>query len=414
MPAPTDYGLELEIALGIGVDAGEWDTSAWGAGRWSESDTLTGNWVDVTCAVLDPFTLAAGASDAEGIVTRWEAATATLTLLGSQWDPWSGPYLGLLTPMLPVRIRWREPGITDWAVTFLGYVDEDGYHYTPDPNPRLCRAEIACVDATTLLVAFDGTEGSPVGAGETAAQRVTRILNAARWPSTERDITAGGETVKSTTLAGEAWTMLMQVADTDLGLLWVRRDGRVGYRPHGAAGIGTVLDGTLTVCPSPGSIQVQDLEWGQPFAVRNIVTISRQVDTGTAATVILEDTTSVARFLPHTYERTDLIHTSDAWSTTLAQTILLASAWPARGPRSVALDSRMGDPRVPTLILTLEPLHSFNVTDGTSVFLERAAGWQSTIGKHSITATVVLDDITRWAGDPWDGVAGWDSATWGV
>ena len=105
MPAHTAYGYDLELSLGIGrqTGAGAWDSGLWDLAVWAQPDTALGDWVDVTCDVVAPFTLAAGSSEADGITMRWEAASTAFTLDGDQWDPWNGPYADLLGPELPVR-----------------------------------------------------------------------------------------------------------------------------------------------------------------------------------------------------------------------------------------------------------------------------------------------------------------------
>ena len=62
----------------------------------------------------------------------------------------------------------------------------------------------------------------------------------------------------------------------------------------------------------------------------------------------------MSRFLAHTYERTDLIHTDDSWSSTVAQAVLMSSAWPSTSPASVDLTSR-ADLAASALLLSLEP-----------------------------------------------------------
>ena len=435
MPATTLYGIDLEVDLGIGrqAGAGVWDTSRWDDAVWAETDTSLGDWVDVSCQVKDGISLGAGASDADGVVTRWEAATFAFTLLGAEFDPWSGPWAGIIGPSVPVRLRWRtSPGLTSvvdelglapavdsagWSIAFIGYVDDGGYHYQPDPNPNLCLAQVQAVDHTTVLASFDGLEQIPAGSGETASARVIRVLDNARWPAADRDITAGGVLLKDTTLANTAWTELLAVADTDLALLWVNRAGQLAYRPTGRVGSGQQLTAVLVVCPddAAGGIQVVDLERANPNPTRNIVSISRQVNTGQpeASTATISDQASVARYRARRYGRTDLLHLSDAWSTTVAQTILLSCAWPSDAPRRVELDCRLGDARVPGLLLALEPIHAFTLTDGTSTWRVGPVGWAIDIDRAHIGGQVALDDWTRWTGGVWDSAL-WDQNRWGV
>ena len=252
MTATMDYGIDLRVQLGIGrqKNRGTWDASAWDTGAvWAESDTSLGDWVDVTCDTTQPFTLTAGASDADGVVTRWEAATCALELNGAQWDPWAGPYAGIVGPQVALRVSWKRTGDATWIAAFTGAVAADGWNYVPGARPR---TEVAATDATQALAAFDPPERSPIGSGDTAAQRVNRILDVASWPANLRDVSPGGVLLKSSTMADALWTQLLAVADTDLALLWFRRDGRLSFRPEGRVGVGTQLAARLVICaPDP-------------------------------------------------------------------------------------------------------------------------------------------------------------------
>src|SRR4029077_7126833 len=106
---------------------GVWDAGVWNGSVWGQPDTELGDWVDVTCQVAGTFTLTAGTSDREGVGTRWEAATATFTLDGAQWDPWNGPYVGVLGPQLECRWRWRPTGEATWRPLFYGAVTDGGW-----------------------------------------------------------------------------------------------------------------------------------------------------------------------------------------------------------------------------------------------------------------------------------------------
>jgi hypothetical protein len=361
------------------------------------------------------MSLAAGASDADGVVTRWEAATCHFTLHGDEWDPWGGPYAGILGPQVGVRVLARKVGGT-WAPVFTGTTTADGWVWNPGTRPT---AVVSASDPVQLLAAADGPEQAAVGQGEIASARVTRILDAASFPVQLRNVTSGGVTVKSTTLANAAWPDLLQVADTDLALLWISRDGRLSYIPQGRVGEGTKLAARLVMCPpeppDPTRVQYVTLGGAQPTVVRNIVSVSRQKNDGDPdpLTVTVRDDASAARYLPRPYQRTDLIHTADAWSTTVANAILAAGSWPSMAPRDVVLNSRVSLDAVP-LLFGLEPSHTFDVEDPHGqVWREGVSGWDVTVSTREISGTVVLDDISRWVSGKWDtGI--WDESRWGV
>lgn len=262
MTALTDWDGEIEVAIAIHRDypAGEWDASSWDAATWDDTDTPMGNWLDVTCDTLVPINLKAGATRTDGIVTRWEAATASVGLYGDRYDPRSGPWAGKVGPGLPVRIRWRPAPSTaasvgrlglprdaeDWRVVFLGDVQNGGYEW--DPATRT--ANLDCWDRTSNLVAFDQLPSDPpVGDGDWASARIHRLADTAYVPEDERDISPGGVTLLPSKLSGTVWANMLAVADTDVALLWTRRDGRLAFRPEGRVAENVDVSAVLVPCP---------------------------------------------------------------------------------------------------------------------------------------------------------------------
>jgi hypothetical protein len=413
LPGPL---IDIEVCLGVGTiqPGGVWDSGAWDYNTWQETDTVLGDWTDVTCWIPDgTLKLAAGSSSGDGVVTRWEAQTCAFTLIGAQFDPRTGPYTGLLGPALPVRVRWRVTGDPEWLTAFVGQVTDDGFAY----DPKAKRATVTATDGAGVLAAYDGLEQAPQGAGEVASARVARIADMAGWPVDLRDITDGGVTLKSTTLAQSAWTLLLAVADTDLAILWINRAGELAYRPLGKVLPPRALSAIIGChVENPGAATVIEpvtIEGQQPTITRNIVSISRQSEEGAteAATVTLRDEPSISRFLAHSYSRTDLLHTDDEWSTTVAQAVLMSSAWPATAPATVELDSR-ADLASSALLLGLEPSLSVAVTENGETWQCEPAGWDIEISRARIAGTVSLVDVSVWFGGAWDD-AQFDIGSWG-
>lgn len=263
MTAACEWGGELEIALGIArtYPGGEWDYSEWDASEWEQTDTSLGDWFDITCDVADGIALRAGSNKSDGVADRWEAATAHLELFGNAYNPRTGPWAGLLGPGLPIRIRWRPTtaasrakvaalpiprDTADWSVVFQGTVENGGYKW--DPMERV--ASLTCVDLTTALVAYEALPTEPpIAAHEFASARVHRHADTARLTAAQRDITRGGITLLASKLEGSLWAQLLKVADTDIALLWVRRDGRLAYRPEGRVAENVPIAAELVACP---------------------------------------------------------------------------------------------------------------------------------------------------------------------
>jgi hypothetical protein len=221
--------------------------------------------------------------------------------------------------------------------------------------------------------------------------------------------------VQATTLAAAAWSELLAVADTDLALLWVTRGGDLAYRPRGRVGPGNRLSGRLVVCETaPGDVAVMTMGRNQPSVTRNRVTIARRTDPtvpgDTPVPVVRDDRESIARYQAHDFKRTDLWHVPDAWSTTIAEAVLGAGAWPSPAPGLVQLDAVTGNPAVPVLLLSLEPDMTFDVVDDAgTTYREAVVGWDVQVRHAEIDGVILLEDVTRWS------LAGaWGTAHWGT
>jgi hypothetical protein len=418
MVATTAYGYDLELALGIGrqASAGVWDAGRWDTAVWAQPDTALGDWVDVTCDVVAPFQLAAGTSEDQGVATRWEAASCAFTLAGPDWDPWGGPYADLLGPQIAVRWRWRLTGDPTWLPLFYGATVDAGW----DWDPRTQTAQVTASDSTADLATFMGAQQAPVGAGETAAARVTRWLDYARWPADRRAITTGGVHLVATDMAGKAWEQLLTVADTDVALLFVDRAGRLVYKPTGRTTV-QVITGALVACPTPAfpaGVQVVDMGRGAPAPVVNMVSVRGGTPPGGTDPPYQNavDEGSVTRYRAHRagYDLEHDTATHPGWSLTVAQLVVAAQAWPSAAPHELTLGLISGDTRVPGVLFSLDPGQAFQVVDpGGRVWLEQIAGWDVQIGWDTCAGQLYVTDVTRWAGAWWD-TATWDHARWAL
>lgn len=405
--------IELEVDMLIGSSSSSWDNAAFDFAQWGTE--VAGAWVDVTCDISE-LTVTAGADKPDGLVTALNGTTGGITLHGSQYNPWAPPWgRNVLGPAVPVRVLWRHAGAATWSTAFTGVTD--GWPYDRDA----AIAAVPVLDATGGLANLDlATLAAPVGQHETLTARMNRILDAATWSTGLRALSPDGRTVISTDLGAAAWDMLQTAADTGLGLLWIKRTGEVAYLPVGQAGGWTPHlrpeKLTDTDTGDPAELCVANFTNSDPEVVRNIVTVSRSaddlVDGDTPAPATAEDPTSVTRYGPHTYNRTDLIHDTDSWSSTVAAAVLMDSAWPLLHPESADLDIRI-DTRVADLLLGAEIGDVITVIDSGQTFECAVVGWSFDLNSKHLTGTLTLSDVTRWVGYGWD-MAGWDKATWGV
>lgn len=295
---------------------GYWDTNTWAA------EDL---WVDVT-PWLQSFSTQRGANRVEGPILRYEAGTATVTLLNNdrRFDPTNlaGPYVSggvtQVRPMLQLRIRSSYAGTA--YPDFTGYVDAVALHR---PYPDLSQAVFTATDAQKVLGSHNRTAlESPVGAGETSGQRVNRILDSVGWPALDRIVGGGASTLQGTTMDSDAWTELLLVQDSEIGEVFVDATGKVVFR------------GRNNIFTRPASVTSQATfgrfgEAGElPYVavtpeyddttVRNLVRIARVGGTQQVA----QDAESQTKYLVRTHDRTDLLLQTDEECLAYAQFVL--------------------------------------------------------------------------------------------
>lgn len=194
-------------------------------------------WTDVTPYVRS-WSVKRGASDGDSPTLRYNPGTASIEFNDGfrMFDPenLAGPFVSAgvtqVEAMRRVRIRAVYGGIT-YAI-FYGYADDwvpsyqgNSWTYTTLP----------ATDGSVLLSGVDRAAlASPVGASEYSGDRVTRILNAAGWPATDRVIDGGDTTLQATTMAGTPLAELQLVQDTEQGEFYIDAQGRAVFRERRA------------------------------------------------------------------------------------------------------------------------------------------------------------------------------------
>ena len=196
-------------------------------------------WTDVSDYVLEGLTFRRGSTRSQGPFWRYEAGSASIELdnLDGRFDPLnlSGPYVSAgvseIRPNLPVRISAVVAGTTE--TMWVGVVDSVDLDYT---SATWSTVKLSCVDGVAFLQAADLPElTTPVGAGDTAAARITRILDRVGWPAAQRDLdSVTANTMQASSLAASAWADILLTADSDAGYVWMDRTGKLVYRTRGA------------------------------------------------------------------------------------------------------------------------------------------------------------------------------------
>ena len=123
-------------------------------------------------------------------------------------------------PRLPVRV------FTDGTALFTGLIDNWSFTYELGGQAT---ASLVGSDAFNLF-ARETVAGTAVE--ELTGARVNRALDSVKipWPQVERDIQDGNATVTGDDLEGNALQYLQKVEESEAGLIFMDKEGRVAFR----------------------------------------------------------------------------------------------------------------------------------------------------------------------------------------
>jgi len=291
-------------------------------------------WVDLSCDALD-VDVQGGATSSDGILTKPDTSVCVVNLADPfrKYDPLNphSPYqLGghsRLVPGTPVDVFAEVVNADDGSIArewlFSGTADSWGEDWTP--NPRNRRAQVVASGESKSFVNLKRpATDPPVGAGDTTAQRVQRIVNMAQWLGTI-DAGTGVATHGPTALDGNGWDLLNATLDDELGYVYFTTTGELRWvgraewfdlsaPPVLELGCGEGLHDIL-VDASPSAIDAQ---------VRNNVFAA--IRDGIVAHAM--STASISRYGRFDYERTDLGLADDVQAGQWAETVLRLYAFP--------------------------------------------------------------------------------------
>lgn len=132
----------------------------------------------------------------------------------------SSPFAGDIVPRREIRAT------TGSAVVYSGWIDDWNFSYLPDGDSV---AEAIAYDAISILSGQTLAAGTPVT--ELSGARVNDVLNQIAWSPTLRNIDAGQATLGTAAISADtnAMSYLQQVAISEVGLVFVGKDGAVNF-----------------------------------------------------------------------------------------------------------------------------------------------------------------------------------------
>jgi hypothetical protein len=391
-------------------------------GEW-RVELFLRRWVDATADVRGVST-SRGSRTVSGITRRTEAGTVTVELLNRarQWDPTANTdfYTG-------VPLRLTVSNGSAMVPVFTGRVVDielQWRSYGMDPV-----VTVTAADAVSVLSQMDLAAVAAVGAGETASERITRILDAAGWLVGDRDISGGGVALAATTLEGSVWDQVGTVVDAEVGDCWVRADGVVAFRTFAEA-----LNGASSMTFADDGTGVAYADVAMVYDDEQLLNRVIYALAGSPTVTTLSDTGSAGKYtagLFATLTATDLPFSTQASADAWAQLALYIGADPELRVDTVTLLPR-GDTSMIAALLALEiaskvtviinPMGGGTITQscwvrGISHEVTADRVWRCTLSLQSGSRYryFTLDDVVLGQLDSWalaEGVGAWSGGRW--
>ncbi|SPL94070.1 unnamed protein product [[Actinomadura] parvosata subsp. kistnae] len=289
---------------------------------------VQGTWTNVTLAGKRGISTRRGSNRVVSPVIRYEAGTATCYVNNTdrRFDPTAldGPYAtgvrSKVTAMKPLRIRATWNAVT--YDVFRGFVDLWDVDHVANVYSEVT---VIASDGFKVLANRKRAPVAAVGAGELSGARVNRILDSAGWPAADRVIATGNSTLQATTLEGPALTELQDVAESEIGELYIDASGRVVFRNRQAVilesrsnTVQATFGAGATFTPARAKLVTDDVTFYNEI---------RATRTG-GSEQVAGDVASQAEFLVKTYEASNLLLVDDTAVAGYASWILYVSKEP--------------------------------------------------------------------------------------
>lgn len=268
---------------------------------------------------------------------------ADLASFDGAWNAWNPSAvwqrLGGGPTSVPVRVRVVLVALDDHgnvvstftSTFFTGTIDKIIDHW---PNIVDAVASIQATDGFKNLARHNGGPRTPVGAGELTGQRINRLADDAGWPSTAsgwlpvpRRIDAGLTHVQATDMSGTTIDLMRTVGESEWGWLFMDVDDSLVFRQRDTfvndprmtnvqwtftdSDIG--FEGISHVCYQDLALAVDE------DTIINVAQITPPGHVMSSAS----DATSVGRYGPRTWTRTDLPINDDTEAAATAQVVVL-------------------------------------------------------------------------------------------
>jgi len=245
------------------------------------------------------------------------------------WNPQNSgsPYAGELVPNQQLQISAGSDNL------FCGYIT--GFEYNWQLGADFANVIISANDALDTFAKTTITSVTGTSAGQTGGARITNILDTIGWPSEGRSLDTGTVTLQDD--PGDSRTALralQQIADTELGAIFIDVDGVVTFLDEPA--IATAASATALDFADNGTgeeYQQVDITLDDT-QLYNDVTV--QAEGGTAQNA--QDVDSIDRYYIRSLRKVGLLMQNDADALDQAEKLVAYYAEPRLRLNSITFD----------------------------------------------------------------------------
>jgi len=325
----------------------------------------------------------------------YEAGSAVVRVLDpeSYFNPQntSSPYYGYLVPLRKVRIS-ATTATTD-AFLFSGYTTE--YRYTYDQAEQMGYVDIYVSDAFRLYQLAQVEAVTDAGAGQSTGTRLGKLLDQINFPANMRTLATGDSLCQADpgTLR-TALGALKNVEFSEQGAFYINGSGTAVFKDRSDV-VSSIAATPIEFNQSTG-IPYKNLVFA--FDDKLIINQAQMTRYG-GSQQFAENTTSVAKYFPHTYSQQELVIDTDANALNIAKTYVATRAETTIRIDAMTID--LLDTSVPTdTIIGLDYFTNCrienNQPDGSTIVKTlqvQGLAWDITPNRMQVTVTT-LEPIT--------------------
>ena len=242
---------------------------------------------------------------------QFQTGTLSFRIVDQQGDfnplNTSGPYYGLLNPMVKIQINAVSLSVT--YPLYSGFITS---FTTTSPSQALddvVYTMIDAVDAFRLAQMAQITTVAGSTAGDLSGTRINQILDEISWPASMRDVDAGQTTVQANpNTAATALGSMQKIELAEYGALYVDASGSFVFQDR-AVTAGSIAAAPTVFADDGSGIPYFNSVWRlDDTLIYNSASITR---TGGAAQVAT-NAASIAKYFAHSYNQTNMMMQTDA------------------------------------------------------------------------------------------------------